>query len=1432
MIERTFQPVDKEAVNKADQQSFLVSLGWSRGITWEELLKSKRVLIISEAGAGKTFECRSQLKRLQNEGAPAFFVELAALVNDDLRSLLDIEEEAKFDAWLSSQSDIATFFLDSIDELKLTLGSFERALKRFRKCIGNQLHRVKIVITTRPIKFDEQIVRSILPVPKTIDAQPSEESFANTAMGNSPEKSPDNGKNTSPDWRLVALMPLSDEQIVKFAQGQGVNDPNKLLEDLRRRNAQEFARRPQDLLELSTDWLEHNRIRTHCEQVQTNIRIKLAPREDRPEPAHLSLDKAVDGASRLALAMLMMRRLTLRHSQEADEVNQEAALNPSKILSDWQPNEIKALLERPLFGFASYGRVRFHHRSVLEFLASERLSTLRERGMSFKALKRTIFADNKNEIIVNPSRRAVAGWLALKEQGVFELLRDNEPYVLLSEGDPESLSLNQRSQALNAFCKRYGPGGWRGLRVPDIQIFRFASQELHSIINKVWQDGVENPDVREVLIDLIGAGRIEACSDIAFDTAQNLNATTTERTVAIHALIELRDGRLKEIAASVAAADKHWTETIARSVVVNLFPEHMTVEQLCSSLKWIKPEKRSVANLSWQMPRVITSAELDLQALQELRDGLVSLLSHGLKWTKEWPHVVSTYQHLSPLLVATCQRGLADVRDEMWFKACAMSLRLYDRDFDDRESSKSLRETLMHLEPEDNELFFWTVDAFNQSIKVNNDAWQRLTWISFHEGPVQLKAERDLTWVCDALSDERRDVLDREMLLEVAIQLAPDWNERRKHAAGLKPIVKDVPSLVCRIDDWQQPSNYQKQQEKWEKKAAARKKQEERRNAKAQASWIQFWREVANQPDRAFSTDNSWNTAWNLWRAMKNDGDGSRNEGWNRRFIEKHFSVDTADRLRRTLMRVWRDDLLSLPSERTEEERNVGLVRWQLGLAAIYAEAEDLSWAKKINSDEAKLAARFALVELNGFPNWMSALVDAHADSVDEILGNELTWELSMNPSPQGYSRLLQDVCNATEDVVQLFLPRLRTWFDTAGDKCELHEHLPGLIERVRKVSRAFLEHGRESDLKMLRDLSVQRLEQTLPDALRLIWLSNLIRIDPHEGVKRLHQELSCVQPAEQSKAVSWLACIFGGRQDTIDLKDTRFTPQSLLKLMRIAYRHVRIQDDAHHEGSYTPDTRDDAEQARNNIVTALFDAKGESGLSAKLEMARDPLCAHFKDRILAVAQEKWAEELDTEVFNEAQAVALDRFGESPVLTNRVMYAVLKDRLSDLNELLLQDISPREAWAGISDERVMRREIARELLHAANHIYTVDQEAVTADEKETDIRLRSTASNNEAVIELKLADRRTARDLRDTIENQLVKKYMASDSCKSGALLITLKEDRGWKHPDNGKSINVEGLMKLLHQEAERVQNSLGGNIYLTAHLLDLRPRLPKEKNK
>ena len=1433
MIERTFQDIPEGKISEADQQSFLVRLGWSRGATWDDLLQSKRILMISEAGAGKTYECSTKAEHLWNAGEPAYFVNLAELAQNELRSLLRRDEETRLNAWLSSQYDVATFFLDSFDELELTLGSFKLALTRLEKCIGEQLHRARIVVTTRPIPFDEHAFRKILPVPPALSSEPSEEVFAKIAMHDHLKKHDDNDTDHWPIWRTVALMPLSDEQIFEFSRNHGVDDPDLFLDELKKHNAQEYARRPLDLIELCADWRIHKCIRKHRNQVATNIRIKLLRHNNRRELAELSDDKAIEGASRLALAMHMTRRLTIRHSAEADVVYGEAALDPAIILSDWQLNERKALLERPLFGFASYGRVRFHHRSVAEYLAAKRLKTLRERGMPFRALKRILFAETKGKTIVRPSKRPVAGWLALKEIGIFELLRDNEPDVLLSEGDPESLTQPQRNQALRAYSDRYGQGGWRGLRVPRIQVRRFASKELAGEINRIWHSGVENPDVREVLIDLIEAGHIDDCADIVFEVVCDTEASVAERIKALDALVALDDKRLDKIVVDIVANDDRWSDQMARIGIACLFPKYMSVDQLCQALRWVKFEIDGVVNLPWKLPRIIANSKLDYPIIVQLRDGIVALIFEGLKRTNASSRIESDWSSLREALAATCECGLGVCQSDEWLYASVLSLQLHHQDSRNSESINSLRSRLENLNADGTAHLFWVTDDLLQSVYEVKDPRERFYAIITHDGPIQLESDRDLAWISDSLGDTTRDCGKRAILLEAALQLTPGSSTRKKHAEELKSRVVDEPLFVERIDDWLKPSELDRVYRRLEKQLAKQKRQEDRRKAKDQERWALFCREIQNNPEEVFSSDRRWNTAWTLWRTTMYMGDDSPLPSWNRRIIEELFDKKTADRLRLALMEVWRQVKPTWISDIPEGERNNILAHRQFKLAAIYAEAEDSGWASKISDEEARLAAGIALTKLGDLPNWMETLTVAHPKAVEQMLGNKQSRELNQAPEAQGYSSaFLSKIGNAPENVARLMLPRLEAWLDEVGDWTCYADNAGGMAERVRQVANIILRHGDNAVIAKLQDTALRCLGQQLPCELCQVWISTLMHIDPPVGVDVLEDLSKEIEPTEKSDVVVWFANLFRDCWNKVDLDDERFTPPLLLRLLRLAYRHVRIQDDARHQGSYSPDTRDFAEQARSSIYYALLDSKGEEGWAAKLELAADPLCLHIKDRILAVAEENWAQEIDSDTFDEQQAMVLEKNCEAPVTTNEAMFAIMKDRLSDLDELLLSDDSPREAWAGISAEKVMRREIARELRHTANMIYTVDQEAVTAEEKETDIRLRSTTSPHEAVIEIKLGDGHSPKNLLDTIENQLVKKYMAAENRKSGALLVTLAKKQEWQHPDGNGKIDAKGLFSLLSKEARRVEEALGGNVRIAVHFLDLRPRLPLERKK
>ena len=213
----------------------------------------------------------------------------------------------------------------------------------------------------------------------------------------------------------------------------------------------------------------------------------------------------------------------------------------------------------------------------------------------------------------------------------------------------------------------------------------------------------------------------------------------------------------------------------------------MSAEQLCQILRGVKLNERDANSVSWHLPSLIATSELETSVLERLRDGLVTLVSEGLRWQKEWQHVTSDRPHLSGALAATCVRGLDSNKSKDWLHASVLALCLHQRDHAGDDPVKSLRERLTDLDARDNALLFWAKDALMQSLHETKDSWERLIDITIDDGPVQLKADRDLAWVCDALGDTTRDLGERALLLEAAIRLPPDRVTLKEHGA-LYPI--------------------------------------------------------------------------------------------------------------------------------------------------------------------------------------------------------------------------------------------------------------------------------------------------------------------------------------------------------------------------------------------------------------------------------------------------------------------------------------------------------------------------------------------------------------------------------------------------------------------------------------------------------------------
>ena len=220
-LERTFHELLQNEA--AGDEAELTPAGRRGELLWKDLLAAPRVILLSEAGAGKTAEIRNVCRRLRNDGLPAFFIRIEHVA----QSFEDAFEEGsygEFVAWTSGGKE-GWLLLDSVDEARLRdPKDFELAVLKLARKLAPVLQQAHIVITGRATawrpKTDLLLVKRAfsyeLPLVTVADDTESEEidDFGKFVL----EKKPRDA------FRIVALDDLHGEQVDRFVQGKGVAD--------------------------------------------------------------------------------------------------------------------------------------------------------------------------------------------------------------------------------------------------------------------------------------------------------------------------------------------------------------------------------------------------------------------------------------------------------------------------------------------------------------------------------------------------------------------------------------------------------------------------------------------------------------------------------------------------------------------------------------------------------------------------------------------------------------------------------------------------------------------------------------------------------------------------------------------------------------------------------------------------------------------------------------------------------------------------------------------------------------------------------------------------------------------------------------------------------------------------------------------------------
>jgi hypothetical protein len=1437
---RTFRNLSRAEIDDPDQFDAFESLGLGGQIGWDDLLESKRVLIVSAAGAGKTHECREQARRLFASGKAAFFLTLEGVSTNELRFLLDPMQYARYTQWLSDGFSEAHFFLDSADELLLSHGDFRLALRKLGFAIDGQLHRSSIVVTSRPIALDLDAFAGELPVvppPPEVEVLDSpDEPFRRLISGearkehHAADKKP---KDQDPDTgiRIVGLTSLSRSQIEWLASARGAKDVPALITEIDRKRAWEFARRPQELIEICSYWNEHGQLGTRSQQIAEDIRKKLQETGDRKRHVTLSDSKALEGAERLALAQILTRKRTIRFSDlSLDAAEQEAATDPSIILNDWSDKERTELLQRPLFGFASYGRVRFHHRSAAEFLAAQRLNRFcRDGHMSRPALFSLLFGECYGQQLLFPSMRAVATWLAIDNAAVLDEVLLREPEALMDEGDPESFPVSARSRILAEYVRRYGRDAWRGVRIPYPQVLRFASPDLSPTVRLLWSEGNTSPDVCELLIDLVQTGRMQDCLDIALEIASNPKATHGDRVTALTALAEMTvPGGLDALVSGILT-DPCWPSKVKEGVVGALFPKHMTIDQFVEMIGQMEVSRHSVGGIEWTLPRLIPTMGLDGDQTLAFRVSLARLMEASIERSDNWPHFGSRYSHLASALATLCLAELKGkaLPDRDLINAAVLAARLRGHEYGDEKPGADLVQRF-HQGPRS-----WRKDTYVAEglfcaayipSRRDDEFGANLT----HGTLVAQLDKDDFDWLVAICRDETIEQKTRAAAFWDAMWLIRlDGKLDKNRVNALREVVGSEPIWAEKLEERLAPPKrdltYAAQEAKWKKEA-------EKRKAKEQAdieTWVTWRNKVLNDPDAYFAETKNRQVVWDFAQVLERDPqDRGWRAHWNRSTITEHFNEAIADRVRTAFRSYWRTVKVPLRSERAEGERNSVWSHWVHALAGVYAEAENPEWASGLTPDEAEFAARLAPEEMDGVPPWLAQLIAHHPDVIDRTLGLELSAQLE-DAISFAFPGLLADFSRADHGVMEFFAPRVREWlsttpagFDGEHEQARIYDHIERAIDYLLRCS---------GDKTTLLDLGRRRLEDDPGSPFVLLWLMLLLSTAPEEAVPTLERLIEAQAPQARYELSINLFAAFSDRRSARfcpDLSDPRFTPPLLLQLVRLAYAQIRLEDDIDRAGTgvYSPTARDEAQHGRSAVLGALLSRTGPQAWAVKQAMRADPLFAHFKDRLDQLAREKAASEAEGPAQADADIARVESNGEAPPADRNGMFRLMMDRLADLqHDIAAHEYSERPILAAINLEKDMQVWFAKRLQERENGVYRVDREALVVNDKETDIRLLSVRSSAQAVIEMKLANNGySMADLEKALEEQLVGQYMQHDNCRAGCLLVTMNKTRHWDCPKTGARMDFANIIARLQARAAEMEVRMNHEIRLAVIGIDL----------
>lgn len=1398
-LNRSFRVLTDDPSTVPSDDALLTPSHQSMG--WDELLELPRVVVLSEAGSGKTEEIRHATRRLRGLGKAAFFLRLEHVQADFEYEAFEEGSFHEFEQWIHS-GRAGWILLDSIDEARLRdPRDFERAIRALGARVGPALQRARILLTGRTAAW-RPLTDLALCERHLHYARPVQTAASDTSAGGEEEEGGatrvlTDEQSSAPMFTVVALDDLTTEQVRLFAQANQVPDIAELLEELERADAWSYTSRPLDLEELLEFWSVNRRLGSRLELMRASIDRRLRePHQDRDELSSLTSLKARTGARLLAAACTLTQQQVIA---VPDGSATSRGLRVDDLLAEWSSAERTTLLQRPIFDEEIYGTVRFHHRSVREYLTAEWFAELLLKDRSRRSIERLFFREQYGLQVVAPGLRPVLPWLAVLDPHIQERACRLAPDLLLSGGDPSQLSLPTRQAILRRTCAQLAGRSPRYLG--DLAaIQRFAAEDLTDDVNRLLTES-KAEDAQAFLLRMVWQGRLVGAREGAFERAISTTAPSYVRKLAIRALYAI--GSVNDLAAireAVASGEGGLDRALVAELLESAAGTRESVDWLCACLERISDPRSyhpdPLSEICCTFVGRVDDAALTLlierfsHFLQRspLHEQADCDISQRYAWLLK-PAGLAAERLIQERSASALDRSVLSVLHQY------PAARVYDL-LETRSSKEHFQSLVQGWTELKFALFWFTVEHLRSQEAIDRkrvtDCRHALfrTFVSFQAS--------DFDLVMDAV-ESRSFLDDRLVALSLALWLYADHGRPQTWRVRLKKACQSHDELAGKLKAFFHPPptppeivRLRRSNQAWKRrsKAAAQK---ERRNEQEWRAYL-----VANTEllrSSGLGPTEISRAQYYLHQRMRSVTKSSStwSEG-NWQSLEAEYGTNVAHAFRNGAIAYWRRYRPILRSEGATPGTTPFPVIF--GLTGLLIESRETdSWAAQLDPADAALAFRYAMHELNGFPSWFADLYLKNEEAFRQLILAEVDYELRHEVAETDSHYIVYDINWAGEWLWAGVAPHLyRRLLSSDLRNLRNLQHLLNIIQGSNTVS--------DVEIAVLAE---KRAVDVAEPGHMAQWFAVWTGVAPARALPALKAKLETLaEHSSRAKVLmAYLAQLVGaGRGESASVRQAYCTAPYLGELYLLAHQYIRRTEDLDrvNYGVYTPGLRDHAQDAREHLLALLRALPGKEAYVALEHIALNHPDEASRAYVASLAKAKAEADAAQAPWILGQVKDFGETYERTPSNHQELFDLAIHRLLDLKgELEDGDSSIAPMLARVGVETDIRNYIGGWLRNFAHARYSVPQEEELADGKRPDLRIVGVGFDAPMPIELKLAEKWTGPELFERLEVQLCGDYLRDPRSNCGVFLLVYSGARvTWSVPGDEPARSFDDLLNAL----------------------------------